>query len=225
MCIIAIDPVSGVSAKVKPRRPRWEDMIKFYPNSLVKTIDLYKTIGGEFPSYKDDEQMYKEKYLVNSCAVRMSRGLNLSGLKLPKDNSKYRAIGSKGGVMKSKEQDYYWLRVAELAKYLKDIWGEPDIVFKLKKAKVGESKEGLTAADWAKLRSKKGVIVFKVSGWGDATGHFTLWNGTNLIYPGNPAHDNPNSEYYYFNMKYEQLSKQGELKVIQTDQIELWELK
>jgi hypothetical protein len=67
--------------------------------------------------------------------------------------------------------------------------------------------------------------MFKVSGWSDASGHFTLWDGKDLIYPGEGTprtspHNDPNSEYYYFNMKYEQNGK-----VIQTDEIKLWELK
>ena len=62
--------------------------------------------------------------------------------------------------------------------------------------------------------------MFNVSGWGDATGHFTLWDGSHLIYPGYEEHDDPNSEYYYFNMKYE-----DEGRVTQTDSIKLWELK
>lgn len=71
-----------------------------------------------------------------------------------------------------------------------------------------------------KYYSAKGVIMFEVSGWGDASGHFTLWDGSNLIYPGDLEHDNPNSDKYYFHMKYENNNR-----VIQTDRIILWELK
>jgi hypothetical protein len=61
--------------------------------------------------------------------------------------------------------------------------------------------------------------MFEVSGWGDASGHFTIWDGNHLIYPGDPLHDDPTSEYYYFHMKYENNGK-----VFQTDKIILWEL-
>jgi hypothetical protein len=50
--------------------------------------------------------------------------------------------------------------------------------------------------------------------------------GNNLIYPGAPQHNDPTSEYYYFNMKYEQYHPIKKINiVIQTDEIKLWELK
>lgn len=60
-------------------------MIKNYPNSSIKSKDLYSDIVGTFPKFKTDEELLSS-YLANSCAIRMSRGLNLNGFKLPKSN-------------------------------------------------------------------------------------------------------------------------------------------
>ncbi|WP_223255392.1 T6SS effector amidase Tae4 family protein [Flavobacterium sp. LM4] len=84
----------------------------------------------------------------------------------------------------------------------------------------------MSITDWDKLKKLKGIIMFKVSGWGNASGHFTLWDGKNLIYPGGAQHDDPLSEYYYFNMKYEVYHPVKKKNiVVQTDEIKLWELK
>lgn len=197
------------SDPIQIKRPKWDDMIKNYPGTSIKTCDLYTSIGGNFPKYKSDEDI--PDYLINSCAIRMSRGLILSGFHLPKSNT--------GGVMKGSD-GYYWLRVRELSKYLEKTLKTPEFSVSLKKAKLGEEKEPLSTEQWEVLRNMKGIIMFNVSGWDDATGHFTLWDGSHLIYPGYEEHDDPNSEYYYFNMKYE-----DEGRVKQTDSIKLWELK
>lgn len=198
------------------KRPKWEDMIKNYPDDSISTKDLYAEIGGSFPKFKTDEDV-GNSYLANSCAIRMSRGLNLSGFHLPSSNA---GFGTRGGVMKGGDGYYYWLRVRELSKYLMEYLKKPEFTASLKKAKLGETKESLSKEQWETLEKMKGIIMFEVSGWGDATGHFTLWDGKDLIYPGDEEHNNPYSEYYYFHMKYERNKR-----VIQTDKISLWELK
>lgn len=50
-----------------------------------------------------------------------------------------------------------------------ELFNKPDI----------EEKAGPNAVD--KFNNKKGIIVFEVSGWGNASGHFTLWDGKHLI--------------------------------------------
>lgn len=39
------------SNTIKVNRPKWEDMFKNYPNTSVKTKDLYDEIGGGLPQY------------------------------------------------------------------------------------------------------------------------------------------------------------------------------
>lgn len=193
-------------------KPSWSSINNNYPGSNIKTVDLYNQIGGQFPKFKTENEL-ASSYLANSCAFRMSRGLNLSNSNLPKPFSKNQF------VLKGADSKYYWGRVKELYPILIKMLGKPSIITKLKKSKLGETKEKMSETEMNKYRLSKGVIMFEVSGWGDASGHFTIWNGRNLKYPGNPLHDDSLSDYYYFSMKYEQNKK-----VIQTDKIILWEL-
>lgn len=195
--IIAI--VSGKHSKpVIPKRPSWDDMKKFYPDTSTLTSELYNAIGGGLPeNYKADPVNWE-----NSCCIRMSRGLNYSGFTLPK-------APSNGGTIYGKDKKKYWIRVKDLLGYLKTKFGKPEI----------EAKGGHTAV--SQFKGRKGIIVFEVSGWGNATGHFTLWDGQHLVYPGDPLHDDPSSEYYYFHMKYTTINK----KTVQTTKVYLWELK
>lgn len=40
-----------LTSSIEIKRPSWNDMFKFYPNSQIKTIDLYESIGGGLPQY------------------------------------------------------------------------------------------------------------------------------------------------------------------------------
>lgn len=88
-------------------KPSWVHLYKNYPGLSVKTIDLYNSIGGNFPKFKDENEL-NSSYLANSCAFRMSRGLNLSGAILPNKKSKEQL------VLKGADKYYYWGRVREL---------------------------------------------------------------------------------------------------------------
>ena len=52
--------------------------------------------------------------------------------------------------------------------------GNPDIVYTPEPC---STKEECFKLHSAKFLAKKGIIAFDVSGWGDATGHVTVWNG------------------------------------------------
>ncbi|WP_326981067.1 T6SS effector amidase Tae4 family protein [Chryseobacterium sp. MYb264] len=179
----------------------------------------------------------------NTCAFRMSKGLNYSGYKLPYNNTKYRAKGSKGGVHIGDDKLNYWYRVRELAPYLSEHLGKPEIDIKLDKiempanfknkknlsqsewTQLWSSKKKISQADWLKVYAIKGIITFDVSGWTDASGHFTLWDGSHLIYPGGAEHDDPKSSKYYFHMLYPTKNRNDELDFVQTNRIRIWELK
>lgn len=181
------------SDPIKPNRPKWEDMFKNYPNPSVNTETLYNEIGGGLPEYYKADPINWE----NTCCIRMSKALNYSGVKLSN-------APSRGGTINGKDGYKYWIRVRDLMAFLKQRFGAADV----------ESEPGQNAID--KFIHKKGIIMFDVTGWGNATGHFTLWDGSHLIYPGDPEHDNPQSIYYYFNMKYNK---------VRTTKVHLWELK
>ncbi len=59
---------------------------------------------------------------------------------------------------------WYFYRVADLSKYLNSTYGKPEIK--------GTQKSTFT--------SFKGIIWFEISGWSDASGHFTTWDGSKV---------------------------------------------
>ncbi len=67
--------------------------------------------------------------------------------------------------------------------------------------------------------------MFKVSGRGNASGHFTLWDGNHLIYLGGAEHDDSTNFKYYFKMLYPIKKDNGDLGLIQTNRVRIWELK
>jgi len=92
----------------------------------------------------------------NTCAVRMSYILNQSGLIIP---------SIPGQTVSGADKRQYFFRVDNLITFLKQRWGQPEIV------KYPPSGGG-------SLIGKKGLILFEISGWSDARGHATLFNGS-----------------------------------------------
>lgn len=91
----------------------------------------------------------------NTCAVRMSYILNQAGLLIP---------SKPGKTVSGADGRHYFFRVKDLIDFLKTSWGPAEIV------KYPPSGGGA-------LSGKKGLILFEVSGWADAQGHATLFNG------------------------------------------------
>ena len=92
----------------------------------------------------------------NTCAVRMSYILNQSGMPIPH---------VAGQTVSGAAGRWYFCRVKDLIAYLKMHWEHPEVV------KYPPSGGGA-------LAGKKGLILFEVTGWTDAEGHATLFNGS-----------------------------------------------
>jgi hypothetical protein len=92
----------------------------------------------------------------NTCAVRMSYILNESGIRIER---------IPGQTVSGADGRQYFFRVRNLIDFLKHRWGAPEIV------KYPAENGGL-------LAGRKGVILFEVTGWSDAQGHATLFDGT-----------------------------------------------
>lgn len=86
----------------------------------------------------------------------MSYILNQSGLIIP---------GIRGQTLSGADQRQYFFRVKNLIAFLKLRWGDAEVV-------------KYPPAGGGTLAGKKGVILFEVSGWSDAAGHATLFNGS-----------------------------------------------
>jgi hypothetical protein len=105
-------------------------------------------IGGKVKANID------AKIFTNACALRMSYVLNRAGLPIP--HLVHETVSGGDGYQ-------YFFRVKDLFEFLRNSLGKPDSIL------TGPSAGGLTA--------KKGLLVFEVAIWRDASGHATLWDG------------------------------------------------
>ncbi len=90
----------------------------------------------------------------NTCAVRLSYILNESGRVIPPVS---------GETVSGGDKHQYFYRVRDLIKFLERRWGAPEIV------------KYPTSAD--DMGGKRGLILFEITGWSDAQGHATLFDG------------------------------------------------
>lgn len=96
----------------------------------------------------------KERW-ENTCAVRMSYILNQAGLKIPV---------TPGKTVTGGDGRQYFFRVEAVIEFLQKTWGPPDLIAPY-------------PASGSVLGGKQGIILFSVTGWTNAKGHATLWNG------------------------------------------------
>jgi hypothetical protein len=112
-------------------------------------------------------------WITNTCTIRMSYSLNNADSKLDPeivaglDQSKIIHDLSSP----SKRSDLYVITVEEFTKYMLRKYGRPQIAHSVSK---GENLQQAVLAD-----KQRGIILFAVQGWSDATGHFDLWDGAN----------------------------------------------
>jgi hypothetical protein len=110
-----------------------------------------QVVGGDVAAnIRDKTNPWK-----NTCAVRISFILNQSGLHIP-------AIPGK--TKKGADHRNYFYRVKDVIAFLKTHWGQPESV-------------AWPLAGSNALAGRKGIILFEVHGWLDASGHATLFNG------------------------------------------------
>ena len=93
-------------------------------------------------------------WITNTCVIRLSYCFNKSGHPIPNG---YPGLNTaRGGDGKR-----YAYRVREFKTFLE------------RKYKYADASGDRSAVD-----GKRGIIMFDVAGWSDATGHFDLWNGS-----------------------------------------------
>ena len=91
----------------------------------------------------------------NTCAIRMSYALNHSGLTIPRQK----------GTVSGADGKQYFLTVANLQKFLMGSLGQP---------------QHLPGGSFTGPAGKSGILSFNIP-FRDASGHFTLWNGSGVI--------------------------------------------
>jgi hypothetical protein len=137
--------------------------------------EMYNSVGGNVASvFNEHKNDPGGNAYENTCALRMSVALNKSGndLDTKVKNRKGRSMYTeKGGDKKD-----YALRKDDVKDYMAGKYGMPDISTK--------STDKDFDAQISNIQGQKGVIVFDVTGWGNATGHVTIYDGN-----GNCGHD------------------------------------
>ncbi|WP_165836463.1 T6SS effector amidase Tae4 family protein [Taibaiella soli] len=128
-------------------------------NTSPDPEEVKRNIGGDLAA---------AFYIKNTCVVRVCEALNKCG-------SPMHHIQFGKGMKTKKGADHlnYGYRVREFREYMKDIYREVHII--------KEKGDKINKNDFI---NRQGIIAFGVSGWEDATGHFSLWDGHNVLYQG-----------------------------------------
>ncbi|WP_306395692.1 type VI secretion system amidase effector protein Tae4 [Telluria beijingensis] len=113
-----------------------------------------KIIGGNVE--KNIDNPAASQRWENTCAVRMSYILGQAGLRIP---------SIRGQTVSGADGRKYFFRVRDLIGFLTQQWGTAEIV-------------KYPASGGGTLAGKKGVVLFEVSGWSNAQGHATLYDGS-----------------------------------------------
>lgn len=134
----------------------YADLVAAYPN--VPLAEVKTLIGGRVDA----------DWIENACALRVSRALNYGGLPVPF----IRDADKKQQTVTGADGKWYIFRVTVLANFLAKQLGAAAITAKARAA---------GGVDGGAFIGIKGIIGMKVSGWSNATGHFTLWTGSACI--------------------------------------------
>ena len=157
------DPGGKKKTNANQGRPSSSSLQANYPGDNYTSTQVYKLVGGNIYQRYQDDPVA----YANSCALRLSYALNKAGAPIPKLS----------GTAKGGDGMNYFFRVKDLGNYMNATYGAPDINGKSRSLYSGE----------------QGIIEFNVSGWSDATGHFTIWVGNSVGHgdyfsPTPPAH-------------------------------------
>lgn len=171
---LLVASAGNTSVRLTVRRPAFRDVWDAYAEvGRMGAADVYQLVGGAVAElYRENPAGY-----ANACALRMSRGFNYGGYVIPSGTivpgrNIYRVRGS--------DEMAYILRVNDLIQYVKHNWGAADL--------------RLSSSETGNLVGRKGLIVMEVSGWSDATGHVTLWDGVQSG-DGTSYHDPDSGSY------------------------------
>lgn len=104
---------------------------------------------------------YDSGTFSNFCAIRVSRSLNLAGHQIPY---------IKDQVSSGSDGRWYIYRVRVLTKYLEEQYGKGEVVQPVKHKDA--------------LKGRRGIIIFEVAVWNNASGHADLWDDQKCLWQG-----------------------------------------
>ena len=142
-------------ASIQINRPKFKDLWSAYPvNQDADTV--YHLVGGDAENlHKSNPDAY-----ANACALRLSRAFNYGGVIITAGVQAYKVKGGDGKL--------YIIRVLEMISFVTANFGSPD-------DSVSPQGSDVTS----RFSGRQGILTFEISGWSDARGHVTLWDGTN----------------------------------------------
>jgi hypothetical protein len=138
------------------KRPKISEAARAFKevyDSIGGTVEAVgRKIGGKV-DYNINRLPENQKF-KNACAIRLSYVLNKTGFKI---------LQIPNETVSGKEGNWYIYRVKTMMTHLEKTFGAPDFTY--------------IAPTPEKLSANRGILVFEVDGWNDATGHATIWNG------------------------------------------------
>lgn len=147
-----------------------------------QALPSYDTLWINYPDYMTypDPDEVKEliggevnaAWITNTCAVRMSRALNGSGILVPRG---FKGMSTVAGA----DHRRYAFRVREMRLWFASALVAPD--FNLRK-------DANDAFDKSAIADMKGLIAFDIA-FADATGHLDLWNGSEITSESHMSRD------------------------------------
>jgi len=133
--------------------PDFDTLRKNYPDGDPDSVKA--EIGGNVDA----------RWISNTCAIRMSRALNYSGVAIP---SKFAGLS----VVSGKDGRWYAYRMRELKKWIELTFGKPDIA---------QTKPASGSINRSSFAQHHGIVAFDIH-FDDASGHLDLWDGKNYIH-------------------------------------------
>lgn len=132
----------------------------------MASLPPFGLLWANYPTDRDPEAIKRKiggrvnlPWITNTCTIRVSYAFNHAGSPIPRRHPSLSTV--EGG-------DGYWyaFRVREFRRYLEQEFKRADVT--------GTSEQA--------FQGHKGVILFDVAGWSDATGHIDVWDGTQTRY-------------------------------------------
>ena len=139
------------------KRPEFSSAARAFKqvyDDVGKTVSGVGTLIGGRVNHNINNITPAQGQFQNACAIRMSYVLNKTGVKVP---------FIAGQTVSGGKGDWYIFRVRTMITHLRDIFGEPDL--------------DISTPSASQFADEKGILVFDVEGWSDASGHATIWNG------------------------------------------------
>lgn len=160
---------NGTSSTIQIKRPSFKSLWKPYQvvGQGVSAKMVYKTIGGNVWEQYQEGELTNNPSFENSCALRLSYAFNQGVFTIP---SKTNIFPNPNDVKRWRGGDgkAYIFRVDDMIRWVKKEFKAPEIEIDTQGKDVS-----------SQLMGKQGIIIFTVKGWNNATGHVTLWDGSN----------------------------------------------